>query len=167
MKLLFEMDEKNYSDDMPLVERIGVRALIRKGNLWAMQHADGGEYKIPGGGKEGDESDLETLRREVLEETGMVIIDEKVREIGEVLEKRIDCFDPSKRYIARSRFYFCEVRDEMHELKLTASEIAKGYRLAWADLDTIIATNRQAGDERWLKRDTGFLEWLRDNLDRL
>ncbi len=163
MERLFTLDEQNYTDDMPLIRRVGVRGLIRRGNLWAMQHSKLGEYKIPGGGKEGAESDLETLRREIAEETGLVLIDKSVRPIGETLEKRRDMFDASKRYEAYSYFYFCEVEETTCELHLTASEVARGYELAWADLDTIIQTNKTVQPEAWLERDTIFLEWLREH----
>lgn len=163
MNRLFTLDEQNYTDDMPLIKRVGVRGLIRRGNQWAMQHSKLGEYKIPGGGKEGDESDLDTLRREVAEETGLMIIDETVRLVGEVLEKRKDMFDDSKRYEAYSYFYICDVAEETCETHLTASELVRGYELAWVDLDTIINTNKAVQSEFWLERDTLFLEWLREH----
>ena len=163
MKLLFTMDAGNYTEDMPLVERHGIRAMIRRGKLWAMQFAEGEEYKIPGGGKEGTETDLETLKREVLEETGLTVIEASVREIGEVLEKRRDAFNASQRYIAHSRFYACEVEEGQSELALTPSEIAKGYHPVWVDLDTAIAYNERIPREQYVQRDTRFLRWLREH----
>ena len=52
MELLFTLDKKDYVEDMPLVERYGVRAIIRQDGKFAMQKGCLGEYKIPGGGVE-------------------------------------------------------------------------------------------------------------------
>ena len=76
MRTILVLDEKNYSEDMPLLERFGVRAMIKKNGLFAMQQSKDGEYKIPGGGMDAGESIVQALAREVQEETGLVIIPE-------------------------------------------------------------------------------------------
>ena len=160
--VLFVMDEKNYTNDMPLIERHGVRAIICKDGKYAMQRALDREYKIPGGGIDKGETDSDALYREVREETGMIIAQSKSEYIGEVLEYRRDIFDNNKRFIQHSRFYKCYVTDEVTELSLTQSEIEKGYTLEWADLDTIIRNNEAMQNDFWMIRDTRFLKWFRD-----
>ena len=52
MDILFTFDEKDYTDDMPLIVRFGVRAIIKRNGLYVMQKSSDGEYKILGGGVE-------------------------------------------------------------------------------------------------------------------
>ena len=163
MRTILVMDEKNYTDDMPVYERVGVRAIIRKNGLLAMQQSASGEYKIPGGGMDAGESIEEALIREVREETGLVVIPGSLQELGEILEVRRDIFDKNTKYIAHSLHYICEVEDELVETSMTESEIKKGFHLAWADIDTIIATNEALMTEKWQMRDVEFLKWLKEN----
>ena len=93
MQTILVLDEKNYTEDMPIFERFVVRALIEKDGLFAMQQGKDGEYKIPGGGIDEGETTVEALMREVQEETGLVIIPETIQELGEITEIRRDIFE--------------------------------------------------------------------------
>lgn len=163
MQTLLVLDEKNYTEDMPVYERNVVRALIEKDGLFAMQKGKQGEYKIPGGGMDEGETIVEALMREVREETGLVIIPDTMKELGEITEIRRDIFDANIKYIAHSMHYSCEVEPEMVETAMTESEKEKGYRLEWADIDTIIETNTKLMKEKWQLRDVKFLEWYKEN----
>lgn len=162
MRTILVLDEKNYTDDMPVFERFGVRAIIKKNGLLAMQQSSIGEYKIPGGGIDPGETIEQALIREVQEETGLVVIPESIQELGEILEKRRDIFDEGVKYIAHSLHYSCEVTDELVETAMTESEKQKGFHLAWADIDTIIAANEALMKEKWQFRDVEFLKWLKE-----
>lgn len=162
MITILVMDEKNYTDDMKVLERVGVRAIIKKNGLLAMQQSSAGEYKIPGGGMDAGETITEALVREVREETGLQVIPETIEELGEILEVRRDIFDENTKYIAHSLHYSCEVKDEIVETSMTESEKKKGFHLAWADIDTIIATNEALMKEKWQYRDVEFLKWLKE-----
>lgn len=163
MQTLFVLDEKNYTEDMPVFERFVVRALIEKDGLFAMQQGKRGEYKIPGGGMDEGETIVEALIREVQEETGLVIKPETIQELGEILEIRRDIFDDNLKYIAHSMHYVCEVKDEIVETAMTESEKERGFHLAWADIDTIIETNERLMAEKWQLRDAEFLKWYKAN----
>lgn len=165
MDILFTFDEKDYTEDMPLVERFGVRAIIKRKGLYIMQKSSDGEYKIPGGGVEKGENLIDALIREVLEETGLTVIRESIKEIGEVQEIRRDSFDANCKYIAHSYFYFCDVEADCQDTHMTANEIAKGYIPVWEELDTIIANNESVQKEFWTIRDTEFLKWMRNNYE--
>ena len=69
----FPIKEKNY------VTRHGVYAIIRKANklLITFQGDPHYEYQLPGGGVDVGESNLQTLHREALEETGWIIAPER------------------------------------------------------------------------------------------
>ncbi len=160
---LFNFDMKDYTDDMPLIERYGVRAIIRRDGLLAMQKDRDGIYKIPGGGVEKDEDLINALIREVREETGLIVKKASIKEIGEVMEIRRDNFETDKKYIAHSLFYFCDVEEKVVDTDMTANEISQGYVPVWENLDVIIANNEKLQTEFWTIRDTQFLKWLRDN----
>ena len=98
MELLFTLDEKNYTNDMPIFERYGVRAIIKQNHKFAMQQGNSGEYKMPGGGVEHGESFHQALIREVREETGLLVKPETIKEIGEVLEIRADIKNKGYKY---------------------------------------------------------------------
>lgn len=90
MRRLFVLDSKDYDDTHSVTVKNTVRAIICRDGRYAMQQNRDGIYKIPGGGVENNESLLDTLCRETLEETGLVVIRDSVREIGDVLELRRD-----------------------------------------------------------------------------
>lgn len=162
MHTILVLDEKNYTEDMPVFERFGVRAIIRRNGLLAMQQSASGEYKIPGGGMEDTETIAQALEREVREETGLMVIPESMKELGEIVELRRDIFDEKKKFVAHSFHYLCDVEDEMTEPQMTESEKKKGFHLAWADIDTVIATNEAIMTEKWQFRDVQFLKWLKE-----
>lgn len=162
MKTILVLDEKNYTEDMPVFERFVVRALIEKDGLFAMQQDANGAYKIPGGGMDEGETTIEALMREVQEETGLVIIPETIQELGEITEIRRDIFEGRLKYIAHSMHYACEVEEELVETAMTESEKERGFHLAWADIDTVIETNERLMTERWQFRDVEFLKWYKE-----
>ena len=165
MKTLFVMDEGDYTDAMPVVEKTTVRALIRKGNLFAMQKSSFGEYKIPGGAPDPGESHEEALIREVREETGLFVKKDSIREIGMTLEMREDALKKGVKFVRRTYFYSCAVEDKIGETSMTRSEIELGFSLVFADADEIIAGNRRALREKWNVRDTEFFQWMKEHPD--
>lgn len=158
MELLFTLDKKDYTDDMPLVERYGVRAIIRQNGKIAMQRSSLGEYKIPGGGVEESESFEQALLREVREETGLQVKVETIKEIGEVLEIKADQKNKGCKYIAHSLYYECEVSSEILKTEMTGNELSKGYQFVWAEVEEIISENMKHQKEDWIIRDTEFLK---------
>lgn len=160
MNTLFILDEKNYTDDMPVFEKYAVRAIICKNGKYAMQCGKTGEYKIPGGTVEAGETFGEALAREVLEETGLIVIQESIKEIGEVTEIREDAYQKGQKYINHSLIYSCDVQDEIHSTNMTTNELIQGYQLSWATLEEIISTNNKLQKNF---RDTKFLEYYKLN----
>ena len=157
-KALMVLDRHNYTPDMPVFKKRTVRAIIFENGLYAMQRNRVGEYKIPGGGVEGDETDMETLAREVREECGMVLIPETAKFLGSILEYRADIYEPDKKYCVETVYYRCEVTDERYDLMLTESEKEAGFEFLWVSGDEIIRNNNEIIKEPWKIKDTRFLE---------
>lgn len=160
MKTLLLIDYKDYTDDLPVYEKHTVRAIIIKDGKLAMQQSRDGEYKILGGVVEEGESHLQTILREVEEEAGMFVKPDSLRAIGMIEEKRLDVFQKNRVYHCYTYFYYCDVEERVVPLKLTACEVAKGYKLAWETPARIVETNRTHIKERWKLRDTEFVNLL-------
>lgn len=157
--VLMVEDERNYTDDMPVIEKYATRGIICKDGKYAMQLSGDGEYKIPGGGVDEGESRLDALCREVAEETGLVVDRSSVRYCGEIIEIRRDLFEEDKKYIKHSFVYLCEICEERVEMSMTESEIRRGFHPVWEKLETIISENRK-NLKGWKLRDTKLLELL-------
>ena len=163
MKRLLELDQKNYTQDMPIDVRYCIRAVIIKNGRIAVQKGKNGEYKILGGGMEKGEDHYRALSREVLEEGGMYVVRDSMRLMGEILERHRDIFDESRVYECHT-LYICEVEQETVAPQPTASETRKGYQLAWATPQEIIAGNGPFLYQSWILRDSRFVQMYVDGL---
>ena len=116
---------------------------------------------FPGGHVEPGESFVASVIREVQEESGLVVIPESIREIGEIVERRRDIFEPDKIYVCHSCFFFCDAAEELAQTHMTASEIAKGFKLEWATPEEILAGNTPFEQTQpWSYRDSRFIRML-------
>ena len=116
---------------------------------------------FPGGHVESGESFVASVIREVQEESGLVVIPESIREIGEIVERRRDIFEPDKIYVCHSCFFFCDAAEELAQTHMTASEIAKGFKLEWATPEEILAGNTPFEQTQpWSYRDSRFIRML-------
>ena len=85
MKLLFEIDKKNYDNDGKAFVRPSARTIIIKDNKIYMVHSLVYDYyKFPGGEIESDESNIDALIRETKEEAGLIVIKDSIKEYGYV-----------------------------------------------------------------------------------
>lgn len=161
MKRLLTLDRGDYTPGMPVYVKYSTRAVILRDGRLATQHGAQGDYKLLGGGAEENESLRAALCREVREESGLIVIPESIREIGEVLERRRDLFVPGEIYECHSYVFACEVREQMTETKMTESEIAAGYHLDWAAPEEFIAGNLPFCESRiWSYRDSEIVRLL-------
>ena len=129
MKLLAELTDMNLlgfpgtSDAAP---RMTARAVLRRpdGMIAVMYVGKYDIYILPGGGVDEGESILETLHREIAEETGCLC--RSVRELGMVKENRAH---PD--YTQISYYYFAETDGPQQSLRLTDAETSNGTQLQW------------------------------------
>ena len=112
MKILATFDARDYEGTTGIYEKYSIRAIIVRDGRLAMQCSQEGEYKIPGGGQEPGENYEQTLIREVKEETGLYVRPESICELGEIIELHRDIFEPDKKFICHSLFFYCDVLDE-------------------------------------------------------
>ncbi len=158
MRTLLILDRNDYSEDMPILEKYATRAMIVRDGRVATQQGAAGDYKLLGGGVEQGEDYRHSLCREVLEESGLIVIPDSIQEIGEILERRRDIFEPQKVFVCHTLFYVCDAKAQMEAPCMTQSEITKGYHLVWATPEEIMAGNAAFCDSQpWIYRDTEFV----------
>lgn len=161
MKLLLTLDKQNYTENMPVFEKYSTRAIIIRNGKIATQHGTAGDYKLLGGGVEPGEDLHSALIREVREESGLVVLPDSIQEIGEIVERRRDIFEPGKIFVCHSCFFFCDAEEKVEKTHMTESEIARGYHLKWAAPEEIIAGNAPFCEEQpWSYRDSEFIRMM-------
>ena len=164
MKLLFELDKKDYQNRAERVPRRAVRAIIFKKGLLAMVKSQTlGFYKFPGGGIDSGETHLQALIRETKEETGLSIIPESVKEFGEVHEIRKCRYNENGIFDHRSYYYFAETSDILSSQDLEDYEMELGYCLEYVTVKKAYQANIKICKEmNWpnIIRDLKVLELL-------
>lgn len=163
MYTLLELDAHDYAPSLSSIRRTAVRGVIvREGKLLMIQSSFG-EVKFPGGGQEDGESDMDTLLREVLEETGYHVRIGSVKPFGEVVEKRLSRHEPMI-WHQINRYYFCEIEGAQEACQYSESEQKYGMRQIWLPLEEALAVNRQMldreGETPWNQREYRVLELL-------
>lgn len=155
----------------PLIYRDAVRAVIIDDGKLLMLSTKKGDFKLPGGGIEESESELEALIREVKEETGYSC-DEIIGPIGKVFERRIDSFDDNYLFEMNSTYYFCTVDGDVGEQSLTEEEIELGFEVVWIDIERALSNNieflsRKDKRHQWTNREVKVLEIIKNNIKTL
>ena len=90
MRMLFEIDKKNYEKGGKTARRPSVRGIMIKDGKVAMMHSVRYDYyKLPGGGIEDEESLEDTLVREVREESGLIVDKDTIKELEEKITKLV------------------------------------------------------------------------------
>ena len=141
MRLLFEMDKKDYSDCTHTFTRNSARGIIIKNGKIAMIHSQKYDYyKFPGGGIENGEDHIDTLIREVAEESGLQVIPGTVREYGWV--HRIQKGIKEDVFIQDNYYYLCSVETEKIFQNLDDYENEEQFTLEWVFPETVLETNR-------------------------
>ena len=154
MKKLFTIDLQDYDPNWKQFIRPSVRGIILNDeNKIAMIYSQKYHYyKFPGGGIEAGESHLETLAREVKEETGMTLIPDSVEEFGEVL--RVQKYDEAEDtiFVQQNFYYTCKVEKEIGEQNLDEGEKEAEFVLTFVPLEEAIRANASFEGKSMLKR---------------
>lgn len=110
--------------------RLTARAIVKnKENLYAVMYArEFGLYSLPGGGVEDAEDILDTLKREVLEETGCEC--DHIEPLGYVEENRAH-----QNYTTTSYYFVVTTHTQQLDPTLTEDEQKHGTTVGWHTLD--------------------------------
>lgn len=165
MRLLFDMDRKDYDHCTHYFTRNSARAIIMKEDKVAMIHSLKYDYyKFPGGGIEKGEDPIEALIRETREEAGLVIVEQSIKEYGYVHIIHKSNFDETECFVQDNFYYLCEVEEQMVSQELDDYEEDEKFALEFVDPKTAIAKNRQVPQTPYnstmFEREAGVLELL-------
>lgn len=142
MRTLFETDIKNYAPGGSVFSRPSARGIIVKAGRAAMVYSRKYDYyQFPGGGMTAGESREDALIREVLEETGLSVIRNSIREYGHV---RLIQKGRKEDIFIQDNFYFlCDVKEDKALQNLDEYEADEGFTLRFPDPWSAIAVNRR------------------------
>ena len=140
MRLLFEIDYKNYKENGTIGKRPSARAIIIKNNKLGMIYNKKYDYyDFPGGGIDKNESNEEALIREVKEEVGLEVIKESIKEYGLVIRKEDGRIEDL--FIQENYYYLCDVTNNLLKQNLDDYELEEGFSLRWVEAKDVIDTN--------------------------
>ena len=161
MRLLFEIDTKDYDPNGKAFVRPSVRGIIIRDGKVAMVHSLKYDYyKFPGGGMEDGEGVEEALLREVVEESGLQVILSSIREYG--LVHRVQKGQKAAMFIRDNYYYLCDVEEKVGSQKLDDYEAEERFTLEYVDPTHAIRINREVDhgpkDQIMLEREARVLE---------
>ena len=134
MRLLFEMDKKDYAQCTHTFSRNSARSIIIRDGKVAMIHSLKYDYfKFPGGGIENGENPVEAMIRETREEAGLVVVPESVKEYGYVHRVQRSDRDATECFLQDNYYYLCRAKDVMVPQQLDDYEAQESYRLEYVE----------------------------------
>lgn len=165
MRLLFEMDKKDYEKCSRVFVRNSARSIIIDKRKVAMIHSLKYDYyKFPGGGIEEGEDAVEAMLRETREESGLIVIPETVLEYGYVHRIQKSDTDDDECFIQDNFYYMCEAKAQLLSQNLNAYEEKEQFTLEYIEPEKAIKKNRMVGqspyDEIMFERESKVLELL-------
>lgn len=165
MRLLFNIDTKDYNPDGKVFIRPSSRAIIIRNNKILMVHSKMfNYYKFPGGGIDDGETNIDALIRETKEEAGLTIIKDSIKEFGYVHRVQKYDQDDYEMFIQDNYYYICDVEENETEQELDDYEAYEGFSLEVIDYQYAIDVNRNENhgpkDMLMLEREARVLELL-------
>ena len=143
MRLLFELDAKDYDPDGRAFVRPSARGIIIKDGKVAMVHSLRHDYyKFPGGGLEPGEDAKAAMIREVREEAGLEVIPGSVREYGWVRRVQKNDIPGYDFFYQENYYYLCEAEERQMPQELDDYEAEAGFTPEWIEPDRAIYVNR-------------------------
>ena len=165
VRLLFEMDKKDYGKCTHSFVRNSARSIIIRDKKAAMVHsAKYNYYKFPGGGIENGENPVDAMIRETREESGLVVLPDTVKEYGYVHRIQSSDWDETECFIQDNYYYLCKTADEAVSQELDGYEAEESYTLEYVEPAVAIRKNRRAMlspfNQVMLEREARVLELL-------
>jgi 8-oxo-dGTP pyrophosphatase MutT (NUDIX family) len=165
MRLLFEMDKKDYGECTRSFTRDSARSIIIRNGKIAMIHSLKYDYyKFPGGGIEPGESNVDALIRETAEEAGLTVIPDSIREYGYVHRIQKSMVKEDEYFIQDNYYFLCSVEEGVKPQKLDDYESDEHFTLEYVMPESAILSNRNKDhgpkDPVMLEREARVLEML-------
>ena len=165
MRLLFDMDKKDYENCTHSFVRNSARSIIIENGKVAMVHSLKYDYyKFPGGGIEQGEDPIEAMIRETREESGLTVIPESVTEYGFVHRIHKSDTDETECFVQDNFYYLCNVRKDAGDQQLDDYEAQEDYTLEFVEPKTAIIKNRSTANTPYnpmmFEREARVLEML-------
>ena len=166
MRTLFEMDARDYDPNGSAFVRPSVRGVILRNGTVAMVHSIKYDYyKFPGGGMEAGESQIQTLLREVQEESGLAVLPDPIREYGLVPRKqKSDRVGEYEIFVQENYYYLCDTSANVGKQALDDYEREEQFTLEWVKPEYAVAVNRNRDhgpkNQMMLEREARVLETL-------
>lgn len=165
MRLLFEIDKKDYKECTHTFVRNSARSIIISDNKLAMVHSLKYDYyKFPGGGIEKGENPIAAMIRETHEEAGLLVNADTVKDYGYVHRIQKSDMDDSECFIQDNFYYLCEVEAKKVPQRLDRYESEENFVLEFVDPRTVITKNRNVTsspyDTVMFERETKVVELL-------
>ncbi len=165
MRLLFEMDKKDYGGCTQTFKRDSARSIIIRNGKIAMIHSQKYDYyKFPGGGIENGESPMEAMIRETREEAGLTVLPETVKEYGYVHRIQKSDYSPAECFVQDNYYYLCDAVGGQAAQNLDEYEKQESYQLEYIEPALAIAKNRRVRESphnpMMFEREARVLEML-------
>ncbi|NWO20643.1 NUDIX domain-containing protein [Oribacterium sp. oral taxon 102] len=165
MRLLFEMDKKDYGGCTHFFARDSARSIIIRSGKIAMIHSLKYDYyKFPGGGIEPGESTVDALIRETAEEAGLIVIPDSISEYGYVHRIQKSTVKDDEYFMQDNYYYLCDTEEGIRPQKLDDYESDESFTLEYVMPETAILCNRTKDhgpkDPVMLEREARVLEMI-------
>ena len=167
MRLLFDMDKKDYENCSSIFVRNSARSIIIKNSKVAMIHSLKYDYyKFPGGGIEDGERPIDALLRETCEESGLIVIPETIKEYGYVHRIQKSDKNDNECFVQDNYYYMCDVSSQIISQKLNEYEAEEHFTLEYIAPMVAIEKNKlvvnSPYDKIMFEREARVLEILID-----
>ena len=165
MRLLFEMDKKDYGECTQTFSRDSARSIMISNGRIAMIHSQKYDYyKFPGGGIENGENPIEAMIRETPEEAGLIVLPETIKEYGYVHRIQKSDHNPSECFVQDNYYYLCDAVDGLVSQNLDDYEKKESYQLEYIEPAFAIEKNRRVKESPYnpmmFEREARVLEML-------
>lgn len=165
MRLLFELDKKDYLHCTHSFVRNSARSIIIDNKKVAMIHsAKYDYYKFPGGGIEEGETAVSAVIRETREESGLIVLPASIKEYGYVHRIQKSAQDKTECFIQDNFYFLCKAENTIGSQALDDYEADEGYTLEFVKPEIAITKNRQVTqsiyDPLMFEREARVLELL-------
>ena len=169
MKLISVIDTQDYEFNFAVKTSQAVRAVvIERDKILLLKSDKNNYYTFPGGKANGlDESLSECLKRETVEETGYVINDKSIRDMGFIIVIKKDSMEENTISNTTNYYYFADVKKSVIATPyFNDFEIEEELHPVFVPIKEAYEENLKVKDtmnKSFIYRDIAALKYLLDN----